>query len=55
MINIKDHNQTTLFDPWEYLGPKRRNLLDSSWPGLFKDIILPILPVHELAVAFSAG
>jgi len=34
-----------LFDPWDYLGPKRRRLLDRSWAGLFQRKILPSLPI----------
>jgi hypothetical protein len=25
-----------LFDPWGFLSPKRRELLDQSWAGLFQ-------------------
>ena len=53
MLNIKDHKQKTLFDPWAFISPKRRKLLDQSWPGLFKNIILPELPVKEVAPFFS--
>lgn len=55
MINMKDHNQGELFDTWPQLGPKRRKLLDSSWPGLFRKHLLPVLPVRKLADHFSAG
>jgi hypothetical protein len=53
MIRIKDHKQTELFDAWSYLSPKRRQLLDQSWAGLFKDIILCELPVSKLAPFFN--
>jgi hypothetical protein len=52
MIRLKDHNQRELFDPWRFLSPKRRQLLDRSWPGLFKNEILPDLPVGKLASFF---
>jgi hypothetical protein len=55
MILIKDHKQTELFDPWRFLSPKRRDLLDKTWPGLFKDIILPELPVSRIFPFFSEG
>lgn len=48
MIHLKDHKQGELFDPWHFLSPKRRQLLDNSWPGLFKNEILPELPVSQL-------
>ena len=52
MIRIKNHKQGYLFDPWSYLSPKRRQLLDQSWAGLFKDEILCELPVSKLAPFF---
>lgn len=55
MILIKDHKQAELFDPWRFLSPKRRQLLDTTWPGLFKDIILPELPVSRIFPFFSEG
>ncbi len=55
MILIKDHKQAELFDPWRFLSPKRRQLLDSTWPGLFKTIILPELPVSSIFPFFSHG
>jgi len=55
MIRIKDHKQAELFDPWSYLSPKRRKLLDQSWAGLFKSVILCELPVSKLARFFTDG
>ena len=52
MIRIKNHKQGYLFDPWCFLSPKRRQLLDQSWAGLFKDEILCELPVSKLAPFF---
>ena len=45
MIRVRDNKQLPLFDPWAYLGPKRRAMLDASWAGLFKELCLPNLPV----------
>jgi len=53
VIHIKDHNQQHLFDPWDNLGPKRRQLLEESWAGLFRQELLPTLPVHKLAAHFT--
>jgi len=53
MIRIKDHKQAELFDPWRFLSPKRRRLLDTTWPGLFKTIVLPELPVSSIFPFFS--
>jgi hypothetical protein len=55
MIRIKDHKQGELFDPWGFLSPKRRRLLDQSWAGLFKKHILCELPVSHLAPFFTEG
>jgi hypothetical protein len=52
MIHVKDHKQGHLFDPWSFLSPKRRQLLDQSWAGLFKNEILCELPVSKLAPFF---
>jgi hypothetical protein len=33
MINVKNPNQLNIFDPWDFLTPKRRQMLDAgSWP-----------------------
>ena len=53
MIRIKDHKQGELFDPWGNLSPKRRELLDKSWAGLFRKHLLCELPVAEIAASFT--
>lgn len=55
MICIKDHNQLELFDPWSFLTPKWRKLLEESWAGLFKQEILCVLPVNKLGPYFNVG
>jgi len=55
MIRINDHKQRQLFDPWGFLSPKRRQLLDQSWAGLFRDEILSELPVNKFAPFFNDG
>ena len=52
MITIRDHQSRDLFDPWEYLGEKRRRLLDRSWAGVFRNQLLQHLPVKEVAQQF---
>ena len=52
MLRIKDLNQQHLFDPWQFLSPKRREMLDQDWPGFFREHILDLLPVEKLALAF---
>lgn len=53
MINIKNPKQMNIFDPWEFLTPKRRNMLDNNWPGLFREHILPSIPVHKVTKYFD--
>jgi hypothetical protein len=53
MIRIKDHKTRYMFDPFGYLGQKRKLLLDNSWSGTFRDHVRPILPVELLAKHFS--
>ncbi len=48
MFHAKYRKQQHIFDPWEYLGPQRRKVLDRSWAGLFQQKILPKLPVESL-------
>jgi len=53
MIRIKDHKQLDIFDPWYFLSPKRRQMLDDSWAGLFKKEVLPILPIWAIKPFFD--
>jgi hypothetical protein len=52
MLTVRNHQSGDLFDPWEYLGPQRRRLLEQSWAGVFGDYLLRHLPVKELAACF---
>ncbi len=54
MFYAKDHKTGYLFDPFEFLGIQRRKLLDQSWAHLFRDEILPDLPVEKLAPYYSS-
>jgi hypothetical protein len=55
MIRVADHKQQPLFDPWAFLSPKRRRILQETWPGLFRDTILPHLPIRHFCGFFNAG
>ena len=48
MIHFKDHRTLHIFDPFAFLGPKRKKLMDTSWAKLFRDEILFALPVHKI-------
>ena len=54
LISRNDPRQGHLLDPWEHLGPKRRQLLANSWAGLFRQEILAELPVDQIAPWFRA-
>jgi hypothetical protein len=53
MIHTKDHKTAYIFDPWHFLGQKRRKLMHESWAALFREHILCALPVHKVAPFFS--
>ncbi len=53
MHYAKDHRTGYLFDPWVHLGPRRRQILDTGWPGLFRKNLLDRLPVGRLARKFK--
>jgi hypothetical protein len=53
MIHTKDHKTGYIFDPWHFLGRKRRRLMDDSWAALFREHILCALPVNRVAPFFS--
>ena len=42
-----------IFDPWDFLTPKRRRMLDTGWPGLFREHILPTIPVDKVSRYFD--
>lgn len=48
MIYTKDHKTLNMFEPFAHLGPKRLKLMKQSWAKLFRDEILPDLPVHKV-------
>jgi len=55
MLRFNDHKQQQLFDPWANISPKRRQMLDQTWPGLFKEHLLQELPISEVTPFFNAG
>ena len=55
MLNIQDHTQQSSSEPWSFLSPKRRRLLEQSWAGLFQREILAELPVEKLSSCFTVG
>jgi hypothetical protein len=53
MQRIDDHLTELLFDPWEFLGPKRKKALETSWAHLFRRHLLTSIPIQTLASRFS--
>jgi hypothetical protein len=54
MIKVNNPNQLNIFDPWAFVTPKRRQMLDAGWPGLFREHILPSIPVNKVSKYFNA-
>lgn len=52
MFYTRDHKTLNMFDPLDRLGPKRRKLLERSWAKVFRDDILPELPVELLSNSY---
>lgn len=55
MYFVKDHKTIDMFDRFAHLGPKRRALLDRTWAKLFREEVLPQLPVHLLIPHYDSG
>jgi hypothetical protein len=53
MIHTRDHKTGYIFDPWHFLGQKRRKLMDTSWAALFREHILCELPVSKVVPFFD--
>jgi hypothetical protein len=52
MLRINALQQDLLIDPFDFLGPKRKELLETGWSGLFKESLLDTIPVEELKSCF---
>ena len=48
MIHIKDHKTPDMFDPFPFLGPKRKQRIEESWANIFREHILTMLPVDKV-------
>lgn len=55
MIHTKDHKTLDMFDPFPFLGPKRKQRIEASWAKLFREEILPVLPVHKMLAYYHAS
>jgi hypothetical protein len=52
MFYTKDHKTIDMFDNFAFLESKRRTLLDTTWASIFRDKILPVLPVELLSATY---
>lgn len=48
MIYTKDHKTPDMFDQFPFLGPKRKQRIETSWAKIFREHILPTLPVEKV-------
>lgn len=48
MIRIKDHKTPSMFEAFSFLGAKRLKRMKQSWAGLYREHILPELPVNRI-------
>lgn len=50
MITVKDPRQTGLFDKFaDVLPPKIRRVLDDRWEGVFRTMILELMPIEAMS------
>lgn len=52
MHRIDPLGQDLLLDPFEFLGPKRKERLETGWPALFRRMVLEAIPVAEIKQGF---
>ena len=56
MRTLVNPQQTRLFDPFDgVLTPKARRRLLDSWPGVFRHVLLELMPAEALAEHFDAA
>ena len=54
MRTLVNPGQTRLFDPFDgVLTPKARRRLLDSWPGVFRHVLLELMPAGALAEHFD--
>ena len=54
MKQRRNIGQKRLIDPWEHVHPAIRDRIVNGWAGLFREVILPELPVELLEKRYSA-
>lgn len=54
MRRIDSNPQGFLIDPFDFLGTKRKELLESGWPVLFRNTLLDKIPLEEIQSCFHS-
>jgi hypothetical protein len=54
MIHTKDHKTPDMFDPFPFMGPKRKQRIETSWAKVFREHILADLPVEKVFSKYDA-
>ncbi len=52
MLKINNYQQDLLIDPFDFLGPKRKELLETGWSGLFRSSLIDKIPVEKIKPCF---
>ena len=55
MLRIHTNIQLSFLDPFEFLGPKRKEMLEGGWAYLFREFLYGELPVDAVKHAFHPG
>lgn len=52
MIRTDIFLHDSFIDPFDFLGPKRKDLLESGWAALFRNFLLDQIPVDKIQSGF---
>ena len=52
MIRTDFFQQDSFIDPFDFLGPKRKGLLETGWAALFRNFLLDQIPVDKIQACF---
>ena len=52
MFRTDSSQQDSFINPFDFLGPKRKELLEAGWAALFKNHLIDQIPVEEIKACF---
>ena len=55
MLRFNTNIQQSFLDPFEFLGPKRKGMLEGGWAYLFREFLYMELPVDAIQSAFHTS